>query len=456
MTSESSDGAAIRFNGQNFPIWEYSFRVFVLGKGLLAYLDGTKKLPVTTAINSTEVETWNTNNAKVLSWLISSVDLEIALTFRSFTTATEVWAHLKEVYSRMSTSKLFDLEYELSNLVQGELDVNQYYMATSRIWTELDLLASSKLSATVEAAVLKERQKTRILQFLMKLRPKFEVVRAQLLSKDDLTMTHVLGELSRVEVRLRTQLHLDSSNNPMNSAFAVKNPRPQFTSVNNSPVLAQQGVATPSGQRGAGGSHSKFIDFSTVKCTYCGLLGHSIFHCKKRNICTYCKKPGHIIPDYSVRRPRSSGRNKASYAVTPSVLSTDTENSIDRLVQAALGRHIPSALNAAFATVGLIGKSTSWLLDSATFNHMSGDRSAFQYYVPVQSSVVEVANGAKLPVAGVGTVIIPNMTLPHTLHILDLIPNLVSVGQLTDDGCVVSFGPGGCTVQDGNQAGADV
>ncbi|CAN0884609.1 Retrovirus-related Pol polyprotein from transposon RE1 [Linum grandiflorum] len=219
MTSESHDSVAIRFNGLNYSIWAYAFKVFVQGKSLLGYLDGTKKEPTETATNSADIETWRTNNARVLSWLIGSVETPITLTFRSFDTSAQIWSHLQTVYTQVSSSRLFDLEYELANLTQREQTINQYYMAATRIWTELDLLKASKLTATEEATVLKECHKSRTLQFLMKLRPEFESVRAQLLSSDDLEIDKVLVELSRVEIHLCTQTKLDSVVSSLESAF---------------------------------------------------------------------------------------------------------------------------------------------------------------------------------------------------------------------------------------------
>ncbi|CAN0918942.1 hypothetical protein LINGRAHAP2_LOCUS31162 [Linum grandiflorum] len=90
MTSESHDSVAIRFNGSNYPIWAYAFKVFFQGKSLLGYLDGTKKEHAETATNSAAIETWRTNNARILSWLIGSVEQPIALTFRSFDTVAHI------------------------------------------------------------------------------------------------------------------------------------------------------------------------------------------------------------------------------------------------------------------------------------------------------------------------------------------------------------------------------
>ncbi|CAL1357522.1 unnamed protein product [Linum trigynum] len=61
---------------------------------------------------------------------------------------------------------------------------------------------------------------------------------------------------------------------------------------------------------------------------------------------------------------------------------------------------------------------------------------------------LQVANGDQLLVLGSRTVSMSNITLPDTIYVPKLVPNLVSVGQLTDDGCDVSFNTNGCIVQD--------
>ncbi|CAN0846873.1 Retrovirus-related Pol polyprotein from transposon RE1 [Linum grandiflorum] len=342
MTSESHDSVAIRFNGSNYSIWAYAFKVFVQGKSLLGYLDGTKKEPAETATNSADIETWRTNNALVLSWLIGSVETPIALTFRSFDTAAQIWSHLQTVYTQVSSTRLFDLEYELANLTQGEQTINQYYMAATRLWTELDLLKASKLTATEDAAMLKERRKSRTLQFLMKLRPEFESVRAQLLSSDDLDIDKVLGELSLVEIRLCTQTKLDSAVSSLESflesaftptvssfesAFTVRPSAftPAVSSLDSAftvrPYFSSANAKSSSNHGSASGNSSSHgqINYAEIKCRHCGVMGHSGGYCKKWNFCNYCKKPGHIIPECPTRARRSRTSTAAtgsSFSVT--------------------------------------------------------------------------------------------------------------------------------------------
>ncbi|CAN0875299.1 hypothetical protein LINGRAHAP2_LOCUS10744 [Linum grandiflorum] len=135
-------------------------------KGVLAYLNGSAKKPVASSSSSSpsstadddatrdtataksaastesfkkELETWELNNAKVFSWLINSMEYQISLTLRTFTSAAAIWTLLEKVYAKASSSRLFELEYELAKLAQGDRDINNFYTAALDLWTEQDL-----------------------------------------------------------------------------------------------------------------------------------------------------------------------------------------------------------------------------------------------------------------------------------------------------------------------------
>ncbi|CAN1263050.1 Retrovirus-related Pol polyprotein from transposon TNT 1-94 [Linum perenne] len=239
-------------------------------------------------------------------------------------------------------------------------------------------------------------------------------------------------------MRLRTQAHLDNlSTVAPGTVFATHKSRPQF--------LSQSQPTTPAQNNN-----------NEIQCRHCQEPGHYYSHCRKRNICTYCKKSGHIITDCQKRALNNActGRGNhgtgnqggTSYSVSdmgsisPSILATNA--SLDTLVQSALQRVLPQALNSAFASIGISGTSNQWFVDSASLNHMTGSRELFRDYN------VEVANGQCLPIEGIATVTTPHLVLPNTLHVPALVPNLVFVGQLTENGCLVSFGEHGCVVQD--------
>ncbi|CAN1216395.1 Retrovirus-related Pol polyprotein from transposon RE1 [Linum perenne] len=395
------------------------------------------------------------NDARVLSYILGSVDSSIALSLRAFPTSAAVWKHLETTYSHVSVSRLFDLEFTLANLSQGELDVNRYYLAANTLWTEIDMLSSSMLSMAAAQEIQSERRRARYFQFLMRLRPEFEQVRSQLLSQNTTDISTIVAELVRAETRFQTQTKLDnlSGSANMGSAFAAGKYRPRFSSNQHQ-------------QSFIGSSSNSSKNMGDIRCHHCQELGHYVSHCLKRNICTYCKKPGHLILECRLRTKNNarSGRGNAGsgYSVTDSASgpssisdvgsiapsSVSNESSFDSMALAALSRVLPQALNSAFASIGITGNNPKWFLDSASFNHMSGNMDLFSDYQPVTNQFVEVANGQKLSISGIGTVTTSRLTLPNTFHVPELVPNLVSVGQLTANGCLVSFGSDGCVVQD--------
>ncbi|CAN1245557.1 Retrovirus-related Pol polyprotein from transposon RE1 [Linum grandiflorum] len=421
------DSIAACFDGKNYALWEHQFRVHVQGKALLSYLTGEAAIPDPPAAAADSTSTWQTNNAKVVSWILGSVTPHISLSLCCFIYAADIWKHLKQTYAQVNTSRQFEIEYELAKLGQGDMDIHGYYLAASQLWTEQDLMTASLHDSATSAVLTTERNQSRILHFLMRLRPEFEQVRATLVSNNVANMEQILGELVRAETRFSTQAQIDS---PTQGSLAFAAQRNTFTNRRTTTLAA------PSN------------NLADAYCRHCSIKGHSTSHCRKRNFCNYCKTPGHIILDCPILKNRPAkqvGRGAFSVNPAPSTESAPlTANSIEALVQSALAKLLPTALNSAFATTS--GKL--WHVDSAAYNHMTGDRSLFRKYDRVENMGVRVASGDVIPVAGEGSISSPSLSLDHVLHVPRLAPNLLSVGQLIDGGCRVIFGPTGCSVQD--------
>ncbi|CAN0886825.1 hypothetical protein LINGRAHAP2_LOCUS15452 [Linum grandiflorum] len=146
LCSEKSDSLLVRFNGKNYSLWEFQFRYFVAGKGLISYLDGRATEPIAPSASSStskedaaaraaaekklvaelmtyakELEKWNLNNAKVFSCIINSVELRIALTLRMFTSATAIWSHLEKTVM-LSDILLLTADKETFATIANNLD----------------------------------------------------------------------------------------------------------------------------------------------------------------------------------------------------------------------------------------------------------------------------------------------------------------------------------------------
>ncbi|KAG8373622.1 hypothetical protein BUALT_Bualt11G0043400 [Buddleja alternifolia] len=100
-------------------------------------------------------------NAKVVTWLLTSVAPEIGMGLRSFRYASEMWTHLNFFFTQSSHARYFQIERELSEYVQGYRDIHSFYSGIINLWSAQDMLSQAKLSPTVLANVIKDRAQTR-------------------------------------------------------------------------------------------------------------------------------------------------------------------------------------------------------------------------------------------------------------------------------------------------------
>jgi hypothetical protein len=90
-----------------------------------------------------------------------------------------------------------------------------------------------------------------------------------------------------------------------------------------------------------------------------------------------------------------------------------------------------------------------WILDSSAPYHISPDSSSFAYVSPSSSIPVMTIDGTSMPLADVGSIVVPHLSLPNVYLILKLTLNLTYVGQLCDSGnYLVIFSFSFCCVQD--------
>jgi hypothetical protein len=90
---------------------------------------------------------------------------------------------------------------------------------------------------------------------------------------------------------------------------------------------------------------------------------------------------------------------------------------------------------------------SEWVLDSDASHHMSPDSSSFTSVSLLSSIPVMTADGTPMPLAGVGSVITPHLSLPNVYLIPKLKLNLASVGQICDSGdYLVMFSGSFCCV----------
>ncbi|XP_068666357.1 uncharacterized protein [Aristolochia californica] len=138
MSTDKLDFTPIQFTGKNYSAWEFQFQLFVMGKDLWGHIDGSYPAPR----DAKALSKWTTMDARVMTWILASIEPHLVLNLRPYKTTTDMWNYLHKVYHQTSTARRFQVKYEMANFTSGLQAVHE----------------TSKLD-----------------QFLMKLCPEFEI-----------------------------------------------------------------------------------------------------------------------------------------------------------------------------------------------------------------------------------------------------------------------------------------
>ncbi|KAJ0014558.1 hypothetical protein Pint_19762 [Pistacia integerrima] len=404
----SSDSIAVKFMGKNYSALEFQFRLFVMGKELWGHIEGSDQAP--TAVS--KLTQWQTKYARVMTWILGSVDPIIVLNLRPYKTAKSMWAYLKKVYNQENIARRSQLEYEIAGYTQGDLSIQDYFSGFNNIWGEFIDIIYAKVPEESLSVVQEIHAQSKRDQFLMRLRPKFEATRSNLMNRNPVPSLDVcFGELLCEEQRITTQATYQHDK-----------------MISNAVAYVAQGKG-------------KGRDMRKVQCFNCKEYGHIATNYTRKS-CNYYKKPGHIIKE---RPTRPQNRQANAYQATVDSASSATTSDSSTLTI----EKVQQMIIFTFLALGLHGNgslSPSWIIDLGASNHMT---SSFDTLSNVRtytgSTHIQIANGCQLHIHAIGDV---DSTIRDVFVSPQLSTSLISVEQLVDNNCDVYFSRDGCLVQD--------
>ncbi|GJS68965.1 retrovirus-related pol polyprotein from transposon TNT 1-94 [Tanacetum coccineum] len=92
-----------------------------------------------------------------------------------------------------------------------------------------------------------------------------------------------------------------------------------------------------------------------------------------------------------------------------------------------------------------------WIVDSGCTKNMTGNIILFPLYKACDGGNIVFGSNLKVKVIGGGNISHESITITNVEHVSDLDFNLISVGQLRDEDCVVSFTKVDCTISKNNK-----
>ncbi|XP_070034452.1 uncharacterized protein [Nicotiana tomentosiformis] len=157
------------FDGKGYRGWRRAVVIALSAKNTLGFIDGNLRVP---QAESGLQKSWTHCNDMVLSWLLNSLSKEIAESVLYSQSTKDFWSDREDRFGQTNGAKLFQLQKELSSVVQKNSSVSTFFTKMKSLWDELDAL--NTFSAYVcecefgaKAKSVKAHQNKRLLQFLM-------------------------------------------------------------------------------------------------------------------------------------------------------------------------------------------------------------------------------------------------------------------------------------------------
>ena len=179
-------------------------------------------------------------------------------------------------------------------------------------------------------------------------------------------------------------------------------------------------------------------------CNFCKHFGHSLETCYRRNKSVVSISAATVANTESVQLMAPISAQSKSSERTFTMSTDDLKNIIANVVCMVGNASYSSSLSA------LSGMSpSSWLMDSACYNHMTPHSFLFSELKPAPHPLnIHTANGSTMSGHNIGSVSTSNLSIPGVFNVPDLSYNLFSVGQLAELGYRIIFDYSGCIMQD--------
>ncbi|PWA79986.1 hypothetical protein CTI12_AA172360 [Artemisia annua] len=180
------------FNGSNFLGWSRTIKMALGAKLKLGFITGSTPRPAVTDENH---QKWVRCDYMVTCWILNSMTAELTEAFLYAQSAAELWKEINERYGQSNGPLIYHLQRELNNVSQGSLTIAAYFNKLKRCWDELHNLNGvptcscgkmQECSCGLVEKFAEIENRSKLVQFLMKLNEEYESVRNQVLAMDPL------------------------------------------------------------------------------------------------------------------------------------------------------------------------------------------------------------------------------------------------------------------------------
>ncbi|CAH9094695.1 unnamed protein product [Cuscuta epithymum] len=259
------------FKGDNYVAWSRAITLSLKARRKYVFVDGTETKPTDRA----KLLDWDTVNSMVVSWLLRSMEPNVAASIPFHDEARALWVYLEKRFSVANGLRLQQLRASITGCKQSKaMSVDAYYTALMSLYDEFNRLkplhacTCGRCTCNVAGKFAADREEERLHQFLIGIDDEvYGTVRSNLLSQTpvpDIDRAHqafLQEENSRAVARGKQSAAIDVQ------AFALTKGRQER------------------------------VDKSKLMCTHCKQKGHEVGACFKL----------HGYPEWWDERNRNKG-----------------------------------------------------------------------------------------------------------------------------------------------------
>ena len=115
----------VPLNKINYIQWSRAVRMYLGGKLLLGYIDGTVIEP---EANDPRHAEWKAYNTMVMSWMLNSIEPDVSERLYQLDTAKELWDTLHELYAyKNNMARINEIKQLIANYRQGNKFAFSHY-----------------------------------------------------------------------------------------------------------------------------------------------------------------------------------------------------------------------------------------------------------------------------------------------------------------------------------------
>ncbi|XP_049407782.1 uncharacterized protein LOC125871226 [Solanum stenotomum] len=125
------------FDGTGYRSWRRAILKALSVKSKTGFITGKV---VKSASTDPSFMQWERCDDMVTSWILNSLSPDLRDSLQYVNNAKELWDEPEDRYNQTNGCKLYQLQKEINDLVQGTLDVTGYYTKMKKLWEEMSTL----------------------------------------------------------------------------------------------------------------------------------------------------------------------------------------------------------------------------------------------------------------------------------------------------------------------------